>query len=57
MKKEGTGEGSSIRSISGAVYKAIGFQISELKARLLGVRNESWSIVVFEKGAVTEVVV
>ena len=49
--------GSLIRSISGRVYKAIGFQISELKTRLLGVRHESWGIVVFEKGIVTGIVV
>ena len=55
MKKEEAGLGSLIRSISGAVYKAFGFRFSELKTRLLGVSNESWSVVVFEKGAVTEV--
>ena len=57
MKKERADKGSLIRSVSGRVYKAIGFQISELKTRLLGVRHESWSVVVFEKGIVTGIVV
>ena len=51
MKKEEAGEGSSIRTFIRGVYKAIGFQVSELKTRLLSrTRTESWSVLVFENG-------
>lgn len=45
---------SSVRNISRRVYKFFGFQFSELKTRLseLGAREESFSIVVYEKGVV-----
>lgn len=43
---------SSIRSISGIVYKA-SHKLSEFVARLLGTREESLSMVVFENGVVT----
>jgi hypothetical protein len=56
MKKERVGEDSSIRTFIGRVYKVFGFWFSVLKTRLLGVSNESWNIVVFEKGIVTEVI-
>ena len=57
MKKEEAGEGSLIRSISGAVYKSIGHKCSEFAARFLGrARDENWGLVVFENGIVKEIV-
>ena len=47
---------SLIRSISGAVYKT-SHKLSEFVAQLIGVRNESWSVVVFEKGIVREIAI
>ena len=56
MKKEEAGEGSSIRTLIRGVYKAFGFQLGELKARLLSrARGESLSIVVFKNRIITEV--
>ena len=59
MKKGRTGEGSSIRTFIRGLYKAIGFWSGELKARFLeiGIRNDSWGIVVYKNGIVTEVIV
>ena len=51
-KEEASGNGSSIIDTSRSYIKVFS---SELKARLLGVSNESVGIVVFEKGVVTEV--
>ena len=56
MKRRGVSDNSPVKQFVGGVYKAIAIS-SELMARLTGVRNESWSVVVFGKGAVTEVVV
>jgi len=53
MKRRGVGENSPVIRFIGGLYKAIGFQIGELKAR---VGEESWSVVVFEKGIMREVV-
>lgn len=55
MKKEGAGENSSIIRFIGGVYKAFGFWSGELKTRLLGVSNESWGLVVYEKGIAREI--
>lgn len=57
MKKERAGEDSSIRTLIRGVYKAFGFWFGKLKTRFFEtrVRNDSWGIVVFEKGVVTEV--
>ena len=56
MKKGRTGKGSSIRTFIRGVYKAFGFQLGELKPRLLSrAREESLSIVVFKNGIITEV--
>ena len=56
MKKERAGEDSPIKQFIGGVYKAFGFWFCELKTRLLGVRHESVSVVVFENRVVTEVI-
>lgn len=48
--------GSLIRSISGAVYKT-SHKLSEFVAQLIGVRNDSWGLVVFEKGMVREMAI
>jgi len=53
MKRRGAGENSPVIRFIGGVYKGIGFQIGELKAR---VGEESWSVVVFENGIVKEIV-
>jgi len=46
----------SIRNISRRVYKFFGFQLSGLKTRLSEMRakDESWKVVVFEKGIMKE---
>ena len=46
MKRRGVGENSPVIRFIGGLYKAIGFQIGELKAR---VGEESWKVVVYEK--------
>jgi len=53
MKRRGSGETPSVTGFIERVYKGIGFQIGELKAR---VGEESWSVVVFENGIVKEIV-
>lgn len=57
MKRRGVGENPSLKKLSERVYKAFGFWVGELKTRLSGVRNESWGIVVFEKGIVREMAI
>lgn len=51
-KEEASGNDFSITDRLRSYIKVFS---SELKTRLLGVRHESWNIVVFEKGAVMEV--
>lgn len=48
MKRRGSGETPSVRTFIGWVYKSLAIRTSELMARLLGVSNESFSIVVYE---------
>ena len=57
MKRRGVGENSPIKQFIGGVYKVIGFWFGKLKTRLLGVRNDSWGLVVFEKEIVKETVI
>ena len=47
MRKRGSGETSLINCFARGVYKVIGFWFGELKARLIGVRNESQNGVVY----------
>jgi len=53
MRKREVGEDSSITRFIERVYKGTGLWFGELKTR---VSNESWGLVVFENGTVTEVV-
>ena len=54
MKKEGTGEGSSILNRLRSYIKVFN---SERKTRLLGVSDESWSVLVFENGIAKEMAI
>ncbi len=47
----------SVKQFAEQVYKFFGFQLSGLKTRLseMRAREESWGLVVFESGVVTEV--
>ena len=53
MRKRGTGECSPIKRFVGELYKVMAIS-SELMAR---VRNESWSVVVYEKGIAKEIAI
>lgn len=46
----------SVITFAERVYKAFDFQLGGLKIRFLemGIRNDSWGIVVYKKGIVTE---
>ena len=57
MKKGRAGEDSSIRTFIRGLYKGIGFWSGKLKTRFLemGIRNDSWGIVVYKNGIITEV--
>ena len=54
-KEEASGNGSSIIDMLRGYIKV--FSIGELKARLIGVRNESQNVVVVYKGIVKETVI
>ena len=47
MEKRGSGETSPVIGLIRGVYKSLAIRTSELMAR---VKNESWTVVVFEKG-------
>ena len=53
MKKEEASEDSSIRSMSGIVYK-VSHKLSEFVARFRRAKDDSWGLVVFENGIVKE---
>ena len=56
MEKRGSGETSLVNCFVREIYKAIAIS-SELMARLTGVRNESYGVVVYEKGIVKELAI
>ena len=59
MKRREVAGNSSIRTFIRGVYKGIGFWSGKLKTRFLeiGVRNDSWGIVVYKNGIVMEVAI
>ena len=52
--KRGSGETPSVIGLIRGVYKSLAIRRSELMVR---VRNESWSVVVYEKGIVKELTI